>query len=134
MFNPIEASENIKNEFTSYIATSFHLADQEYNEQFIHELDRKGAVAKGPYLDLGDAFESGHSIESLIQSGDACPLFSELEGHIDDGQKEIKIKRPLYLHQVQPRCQCTASPCSRYTQAAYIRLVSSSRHHLTQHT
>lgn len=99
MFNPIEASENIKNEFTSYIATSFHLADQEYNEQFIHELDRKGAVAKGPYLDLGDAFESGHSIESLIQSGDACPLFSELEGHIDDGQKEIKIKRPLYLHQ-----------------------------------
>ena len=40
MFNPIEASENIKNEFTSYITTSFHLADQEYNEQFIHELDR----------------------------------------------------------------------------------------------
>ena len=34
MFDPIQASNNIRDEFISYISTSFHLADREYARQF----------------------------------------------------------------------------------------------------
>ena len=99
MFSPIEASQNIKDEFSGYISTSFHLADKEYAKQFSEALAEEGAIAKGPYLDIGDSFKPGLSLEDLIKSGDASPLFRELEGDIPDGEKEIKIKRKLYLHQ-----------------------------------
>lgn len=99
MFNPIKASENIKEEFTSYIATSFHLSDADYAKQFKNTLDKEGTIAKGPYLDIGDSFETGENIEQLIREGEMSPLFQELEKNIDDGKKEIKLKRPLYLHQ-----------------------------------
>lgn len=79
MFNPIEASENIKEEFTSYIATSFHLSDADYAKQFKDALDKEGAIAKGPYLDIGDSFEAGENIEQLIREGEMSPLFQELE-------------------------------------------------------
>ena len=99
MFSPIEASQNIKDEFSGYISTSFHLADKDYAKQFTQALSEEGAIAKGPYLDIGDSFKSGESIEDLIGRGDASPLFRELEGNIPDGDKEIKIYRKLYLHQ-----------------------------------
>ena len=99
MFSPIKASQNIKDEFSGYISTSFHLADKDYAKQFTQALLEEGAIAKGPYLDIGDSFKSGESIEDLIGRGDASPLFRELEGNIPDGDKEIKIYRKLYLHQ-----------------------------------
>ena len=99
MFSPIEASQNIKDEFSGYISTSFHLADKDYAKQFIHALSEEGAIAKGPYLDISDSFKSGESIETLIGQGKASTLFRELEGNIPDGEKEIKISRKLYLHQ-----------------------------------
>ena len=99
MFDPIVASENIKDEFISYISTNFHLADITYEEQFKNELNKAGIVAKGPYLDISDAFESGESIETLIGKGIASSLFNELEKNVNEGQKEIKLKRPLYSHQ-----------------------------------
>lgn len=101
MFDPIIASENIKDEFTSYISTNFHLADKAYDEQFKAELNKAGIVAKGPYLDISDAFESGESIEKLIERGIASPLFRDLEPNIEESQKEIKIERPLYSHQMK---------------------------------
>jgi len=99
MFSPIEASKNIKDEFSGYISTSFHLADKDYAKQFVQELSKEGAITKGPYLDIGDSFKSGESIETLIDQGKASPLFRELEGNIPDVEKEIKINRKLYLHQ-----------------------------------
>ena len=99
MLNPIEASESIKDEFISYISTSFHLADKDYSKQFESELRKKGAVAKGPYLDISDSFESGENIESLIEEGELSPLFRELEKDTEEKNKEIKLKRSLYRHQ-----------------------------------
>lgn len=63
MFDPIEASRNIKDEFISYVSTTFHIADQEYSKQFIEALNRRDVVAKGPYLDITDSFETGENIE-----------------------------------------------------------------------
>lgn len=99
MFDPIQASDNIRDEFVSYISTSFHLADQEYANQFIKELRRDNAISKGPYLDISDSFEAGRSISQLIESGEMSPLFQELEPGVPEGDKEIKLLRGLYKHQ-----------------------------------
>ncbi len=99
MFDPIAASENIKDEFTSYISTSFHLADHDYALQFLAALDKEGAVAKGPYLDISDSFETGLSMNKLIEEGQVSRLFSDLEPGLSDGEKEIKLERKLYKHQ-----------------------------------
>ena len=99
MFNPIEASDSIKDEFISYVSTSFHIADRDYAKQFVDELNKKNIIAKGPFLDISDSFETGETIEKLIADGEMSPLFSELESSVEEGDKEIKLKRKLYLHQ-----------------------------------
>jgi len=99
MFNPIEASKSIKDEFISYVSTSFHIADRDYAKQFIEELNKKNIIAKGPYLDISDSFETGENIETLINEGELSPLFRDLESGANEGEKEIKLTRKLYLHQ-----------------------------------
>lgn len=99
MFDPIEASNNIRDEYISYISTSFHLADREYARQFTDALGKEGAVSKGPYLDINDSFESGKSITQLIEENEMSPLFRELEPGVSEGEKEIKLVRGLYRHQ-----------------------------------
>ena len=97
-FNPIIASENIKAGFIDYITTSFHFADQSLDEQFEKQLNLSGMVAKGPYLEVSGSFESGKSIEQLIEENRISSLFADLE-KCPEKDKEIKIKRPLYKHQ-----------------------------------
>lgn len=99
MFNPIVASQNIKKRFEDYIVTSFSIADKEYESLLRKALQQDNTVAKGPYLDIGDSYETGKSLGDLITVGEASKLFTELEGKIDDHKKEMPIKRPLYLHQ-----------------------------------
>lgn len=99
MFDPIQASNNIRDEFISYISTSFHLADQEYARQFKEALGKESAVSKGPYLDISDSFESGKSVTTLIGENEMSPLFQELEPGVPEGDKEIKLVRGLYKHQ-----------------------------------
>ena len=62
MFNPILASENIKDEFIGYISTLFNISDKEYHDQFVNELEKQNMVAKGPYLDISDSYKTGRSI------------------------------------------------------------------------
>ena len=99
MFDPIQASNNIRDEFISYISTSFHLADQEYARQFTEALGKESAVSQGPYLDISDSFESGKSIATLIGENEMSPLFQELEPGVPEEDKEIKLVRGLYKHQ-----------------------------------
>lgn len=99
MFDPIKASDNIREEFISYISTSFHLADKAYARQFTEALGRECAVSKGPYLDISDSFESGKSINAMIKEQQMSPLFRELEPGVPEGDKEIKLVRGLYKHQ-----------------------------------
>ena len=35
MFNPMKASKSIKDEFISYVSTSFHIADRDYANLFV---------------------------------------------------------------------------------------------------
>lgn len=97
--NPIKSSESIKEEFISYVMTQYHIADHTYAEGLRTQLEKDGNIAKGPYLDITDSFQTGMSITGLIQQGEMSTLFSELEGDIPEKKKEIKLERPLYLHQ-----------------------------------
>lgn len=98
MFSPITAARNIRDGFVDYITTTFHFADSEYQAAFKHALAEEGAVARGPYLDIGGSYETGNSLDKLIDMGEASPLFKELE-HAPESKKELKLSRPLYLHQ-----------------------------------
>lgn len=98
MFNPVLASENIKNGYVDYITTSFHMADAEYNRQFEDKLKTNGTVTKGPYLEISGAYVSSKSISELIREKRISPLFADLESAPEE-KKELRIQRPLYLHQ-----------------------------------
>ena len=98
MFDPIRAAEEIKSSYIDYITTSFDMADADYAAGLKRALKQEGMVAKGPYLDIGGSFETGHTLRELMESGDACRLFSELEP-VPEKERELKLDRPLYLHQ-----------------------------------
>ena len=98
MFDPIQASEEIKSSYIDYITTSFDMADAEYALGLKRALKQEGMVAKGPYLDIGGSFEAGHTLRELMEKGEACRLFAELEP-IPEKDRELKLDRPLYLHQ-----------------------------------
>jgi ATP-dependent helicase YprA (DUF1998 family) len=100
MFNPVIASNNIKEEFISYISTTFPFADADLRNQFIKELNE--IVSNGPWLETNDVFKSGLSINQLIDEGVLSPLFRELEARKPATKlykKCLPIDRPLYLHQ-----------------------------------
>ncbi len=98
MFDPIKAADEIKSSYIDYITTSFDMADRDYAAELKRALQQEGAVAKGPYLDIGGAFEVGHTLRELMESGSASPLFAELEP-VPEKERELKLDRPLYLHQ-----------------------------------
>ena len=98
MFDPIRASEEIKSSYIDYITTSFDMADRDYALSLKRALEQEGMSAKGPYLDIGGSYETGHTLRELIQSGNASPLFAELEP-VPEKERELKLDRPLYLHQ-----------------------------------
>ena len=100
MFNPVIASKNIKEEFISYIETSFSFADENLRKKLKEELDK--IVSSGPWLEINDVFKSGLSIEQLIAKGILSSLFKELEVRKPTTRlykKILPISRPLYLHQ-----------------------------------
>ena len=98
MFNPIEASSNIKQSFIDYISTSFSIADPHYARLFRDALTKDGMVGKGPYLDIGGSYKSGKSLKELTENNQASRLFSTLE-KMPEKDKELKYERPLYSHQ-----------------------------------
>ena len=97
-FDPIAASKSIRTSFIDYITTRFALADPKYATKLRDELHKPNYITKGPYLELSGSYLTGQSLKELIQSGDASPLFASLEP-IPEKERELKIERPLYLHQ-----------------------------------
>jgi len=50
MFNPIEASNNIRQNFIDYISTSLNFADSRYDKLFRDRLEESGVISRGPYF------------------------------------------------------------------------------------
>lgn len=89
-FKPVLASQKITDKYLRYLRTIFGIADPIYAKQFEDALKNDKVFAAGPYLDVTDSFEKGHSIEELINSGMLSSHFKELNLH---------PSRPLYYHQ-----------------------------------
>lgn len=97
-FDPIEASENLKAGFIDYITTTFHISDSTYKSALRAELSREGFLTKGPYLDMNGSYKSGHSLRELMEQGLVSKGFDTLEP-VSEKERELKLVRPLYLHQ-----------------------------------
>ena len=100
MFNPVEASEKIKQSFIDYISTTLSIADPHYQRLFRAALSKEDAIGKGPFLHIGGSYESGRSLCELAQEGLASKRFETLE-HVSEKEKELKYRRALYSHQEQ---------------------------------
>lgn len=98
MFDPIKASAEIKNSYIDYLTTTFEMDDPEYMQELHTELQKDGMVAQGPYLDIGGAYETGHTLHELIQDQKISSLFDCLEP-VSEKDRELKLDRPLYCHQ-----------------------------------
>lgn len=98
MFDTITASQEIRDSYIDYITTTFHIADGMYQKQLSAALRQKGAVVRGPFLDIGGSYETGKTLRELMEEGLISPLFDRLEP-IPEADRELKLDRPLYLHQ-----------------------------------
>ena len=90
--NPIEEFEFIEKEFRNYINSTFVFNEKEYQNMFEEEL-HKAVLYKGPYINATLPFQTGLSLNDLIDEGKISPEFRKL-GNLDLDQK-------LYLHQQQ---------------------------------
>lgn len=89
-FSPVNASKHVVEKYQRYLNTIFEINDPVYSKQFHEELNRRNAIAQGPFLDVTDAFVKGKSISDLILSSVLPRGFSRLN---------MPQTRPLYLHQ-----------------------------------
>ena len=89
-FSPVAASKDITQKYTRYLSTIFSIDDPEYQKLFEGQLSRT-PFAKGPFLEVTDAFKKGPTIPELMEEGLLPPNFDKLGFH---------LQRPLYLHQV----------------------------------
>ena len=87
-FSPVEASKNITDKYYRYLKTSFNMGEP-YKKEFRDLID-SNVFAKGPYLDVTDAFCKGHSLSELIEEGILPKSFSRIN---------MNMTRSLYLHQ-----------------------------------
>lgn len=92
-FNPIKASSEIVDKYTRYINTSLYIKDNNYMKQLKEILKQKNKIAKGPYLDVSDTFEKGHTLKELIKEGILCPEMLNIKS------RKLPLERPLYAHQ-----------------------------------
>ena len=90
-FSPIVAAREIEKKYQRYLATIFTLDDPVYQSQFLKEINREASLAKGPYLDVSDAFRKGETLTQLIDKGILPQAFRRFSLHFD---------RPLYQHQM----------------------------------
>lgn len=90
-FSPINAASEIEKKYRRYLSTIFSLDDPVYQAQFIQQLGQEVSLAKGPYLDVNDAFRKGETLSELIEKGVLPQSFRRFALHFD---------RPLYQHQL----------------------------------
>lgn len=90
-FSPVQASREISQKYKRYLSTLFSMDDADYQRQFVEQLSSVETLAKGPFLDVTDAFRKGLTLHDLISHGELPQSFARLNLYLD---------RPLYQHQL----------------------------------
>lgn len=97
-FHVIAASKKIGEQYRRYLRTAFDIADPEYREMFLSELNENGTFSRGPYLDVLDSFEKGSNVKRLIHDGVLSEDFARLEdiyGKTLYSHQERALKRAM---------------------------------------
>lgn len=91
--NPISTTKTIKDDYCSYLESLMQVRSNEIN-LIAKEAIGNSEFVKGPYLELTPPFETGGSLNSLIDSGYASADFTGMLNY-------DVLNRPLYQHQEQ---------------------------------
>ncbi len=91
--NPVLTSQKIFARYVSYITTTFHLKNEELNNQIYTALKEESKFFKGPIIEATPPFLNGKTIEQLIKNGTLTQEFYNLQA------KSLPLDRNLYLHQ-----------------------------------
>lgn len=90
--NPIMTTENIRDEYTKYLKSMFLFKDEGLRKSADIAIDQgKGDLVKGPYLESTAMYESGKTLNELIEEGKLHQQFKRLVPFLGEF--------PLYLHQ-----------------------------------
>lgn len=89
-YTAVEKTRYINKEFKRYIRSTFMMDNPYLSEQFIDQIEKVNLV-KGPYISISEPFKTGKSIRQLVELGILNKGFLAMN--------ELKIDRPLYLHQ-----------------------------------
>lgn len=92
--NPIDVANEIRNQYISYLSTSFGLSDsiERLGDRFTELLSSPGQVLAGPFLEATAPYSSGDStLESLIQNG---VLHSRFEQLLSTAEKAVEGSMP----------------------------------------
>ncbi|MEG0618915.1 MAG: DEAD/DEAH box helicase [Bacilli bacterium] len=87
---PIEKSKYINDELRIYLKSTFELEDKTLNNDFVKELENANLM-NGPFLAINYPFETGKSVNELIDEGVISKQFREF--------CNIELDRKLYKHQ-----------------------------------
>lgn len=91
--HPLKTTERIRHAYRRYLQTFFRLKDPELKEQFRALLQEGPRLSKGPLLEATPPFQTGPTLNELIQTGML---------HLDLAKLgDFPAERPLYLHQEQ---------------------------------
>lgn len=91
--DPLKATDAIVNRYLDYLETTFAFNDMGLHKQLVDELRKPEKFARGPILEATPPFESGNSVNFLIEQGVLSPEFRKL------CTPELPLDRNLYMHQ-----------------------------------
>lgn len=89
--NPIQISNQLKEEFANYIASTYVVDDMDYQSQINEEL-KTVDLFNGPFLNTSLPFQKGDNISSLVEKDVLSKEFMRLQ--------TLDKNRPLYKHQI----------------------------------
>lgn len=92
--NAIEKARYINSTYKRYLRSSFHFGNEQLQAMFDEQLEQE-TLYKGPYVGLTLPFKRGKSLDEMIDEGEVCGSFRQLEG------EKLPFDRSLYFHQEQ---------------------------------
>jgi len=93
--HPLQTTGLIRDSHLRYLKTIYPFQERDLRDQFWRALETPDLLVKGPLLEASPPFQTGRSIEGLVEAGLLHPGFRTL------CSDALPLARPLYLHQEQ---------------------------------
>ncbi|MBT9547096.1 MAG: DEAD/DEAH box helicase [Candidatus Sericytochromatia bacterium] len=109
--NPITTSEDLRENYLSFLTSSFSLRNPDLADQFKRKVRESLNLFKGPILQANPHYRSGKTLAELAQDphSGVSPALLELAPTLsrEAQEKALPIHRPLYIHQEQALLQAS---------------------------